>query len=96
MKEEATTITLGENPVIVITGVPAEVCDVCGEEILDRDVTKKIEEIKFLVRDIWKSEDKTFPEEADIGGTAGDSGGVVRIGYDEEVDHLLESQGPKP
>jgi len=87
MREGTTKITLGENPVIVITGVPAEVCEVCGEVLIDRKTTREIESKASMTRLKWRGDELEFPQEGiEIGGTPGsEEGGVVRLDYDADL-----------
>jgi hypothetical protein len=75
-------MNFGENPIIVITDVPAEVCDLCGESVVGDDVARRLDEIKTLVRRAWTTGSVEFPEDAEVGGSPGSGkGGVVRICY---------------
>lgn len=87
MREGTTKITLGENPVIVITGVPAEVCEVCGEVLIDRRTTREIESKASMIRLLWRGDELDVPQEGiEIGGTPGsEEGGIVRLDYETDL-----------
>ena len=87
MREGTTKITRGENPVIATTGVPAEVCKICGEVLIDRKTTREIESKASMIRLKWRGDELEFPQEGiEIGGTPGsEEGGVVRLDYDADL-----------
>lgn len=71
------------SPVVVVVGVPAEVCDVCGEALVDSETAEEVNELLKDVRYLWNR----FPERLDkegvtMGGEPGEEGGIVRIDYD--------------
>lgn len=89
--EEGTTIlTFGEtrifgatSPIIVVTGVPAEVCDVCGESIVDSETAKQVRVLTKDVRFWWgRNPAKLEVEGVVVGGEPGDDGGIVRIDFE--------------
>lgn len=69
-------------PVVVVTGIPAEVCDVCGEAILDSETTRRVNELVKDVRYLWnRFPDRLSAEGVVVGGTPGKDGGIVRIDF---------------
>lgn len=70
--------------VVVVTGIPAEVCDVCGEAILDAETTQRVNELVKDVRYLWnRFPDRLSAEGVVVGGTPGEHGGVVRVDFRE-------------
>jgi hypothetical protein len=77
------------SPIIVVTGVPAEVCDTCGESIVDSDTAKHV---RALVKDVgfWWGRDpaKLDVEGIVVGGEPGEEGGIVRVDFEiTELPH---------
>lgn len=71
-------------PVVVVTGIPAEVCDVCGEAILDSETTRRVNEFVKDVRYLWnRFPDRLSTEGVVVGGTPAEHGGVVRVDFEE-------------
>lgn len=87
MTNGTTTLTLGEDPVIVITGVPAQVCELCGEALIDSETTTQVEMKVARLRRLWQSDESDFPtEDIEVGGRPGSAeGGVVRIDYGTDL-----------
>lgn len=70
-------------PVVVVTGIPAEVCNVCGEAILDAETTERVNELVKSVRYLWnRFPDRLSAEGVVVGGTPGEHGGVVRVDFE--------------
>jgi len=44
LQEGTTTLTMGRGEATVFKGVPADVCDVCGEAFIDEDVSEDVYE----------------------------------------------------
>ncbi len=88
MEEGTTTLTFPESHVangmiVVVTGVPAEICDVCGEAIVDSETVERVNELVKDARYLWnRFPDRLYVEGVTVGGEPGTEGGVVRIDYD--------------
>lgn len=73
-----------ETPLIVITGVPAEVCDVCGEAVIDSETTEQVSQAVSDVRYLWnRFPDKLPTDSLVIGGQPGEEGGIVRLDFEK-------------
>lgn len=71
-------------PIIVVAGVPAEVCDVCGEELVDSEVAAEVRGWASDIRYLWdRFPSRLHADGVVIGGDPGEEGGVVRINYSE-------------
>jgi hypothetical protein len=75
--------SLPPRPIIVVTDVPAEVCDICGEEIVDAKTAKKVEDLVTDVVFWWGRNPSKLVEDESVvvGGEPGDEGGVVRLSF---------------
>lgn len=70
------------SPVVVVLGVPAEVCDMCGEAMVSSETTEKVLELVKNIQYLWNRFPSRLPEEGIvIGGRSGEEGGVVRADY---------------
>lgn len=91
MEEGTTILTFHETtdvpfdpPIIVVAGVPAQVCDVCGEELVESEVAAKIRGWTSDIRYLWnRFPSRLCVEGVVIGGEPGEEGGVVRVNYSE-------------
>lgn len=94
MEEGTTTLTFPETladeesrsrqgPIIVVTAVPAEVCDVCGEAVVDSETVEQVHELVKDARYLWhRFPDRLHVEGVTVGGEPGEEGGVIRVDYD--------------
>jgi len=73
-------------PVVVVTGIPAEVCDVCGEELIDSETTGRVLELVKDAQFLWTRDIRKLKGEGvTIGGEPGEEGGVIRIDFDTKT-----------
>lgn len=93
MEEGTTTLTfresltkelhVGDDPIVVVTGVPAEVCDTCGEAVIDSETVDHVNELVKDARYLWhRFPDRLQAEGVTVGGEPGEEGGVIRVDYD--------------
>ena len=92
MEEGTTTLTFPETldvgsqleePIIVVTAIPAEVCDVCGEAVIDSETVGHVHELVKDARYLWhRFPDQLHGEGVTAGGEPGEEGGVIRVDYD--------------
>lgn len=72
-----------QGPIVVVTTVPAEVCDVCGEAVVDSETAEQVHEFVKDARYLWhRFPDRLRVEGVTVGGQPGDEGGVIRVDYD--------------
>lgn len=72
-----------EGPIVVVTAIPAEVCDVCGEAVVDSETVGHVHELVKDARYLWhRFPDRLHVEGVTVGGEPGEEGGVIRIDYD--------------
>lgn len=92
MEEGTTTLTFPETldgqayleePIIVVTAVPADVCDVCGEAVIDSETVGDVQELVKDARYLWhRFPDRLRVEGVTVGGEPGEEDGVIRMDYD--------------
>jgi len=72
-----------EGPIVVVTTIPAEVCDVCGEAVIDSETVERVRDIVKDARYLWhRFPDRLHVEGVTVGGEPGEEGGVIRVDYD--------------
>jgi YgiT-type zinc finger domain-containing protein len=94
MEEGTTTLTFPETladeesrgcqgPIVVVTAIPAELCDTCGEAVIDSETVDHINELVKDARYLWhRFPDRLQAEGVTVGGEPGEEGGVIRVDYD--------------
>ncbi|WP_251968974.1 YgiT-type zinc finger protein [Salinibacter ruber] len=78
-----TELNFGEDPIVVVTAVPAEACDTCGETVIDSATVDHVNELVKDARYLWhRFPDRLQAEGVTVGGEPGEKDGVIRVDYD--------------
>lgn len=88
LEEGTTELTFSERltpvrPIIVVTNVPAEVCDVCGEATVDSESASEVEKLLQEVGFWWNRDPSRLEKDEDvvIGGELGGTNAIIRLDF---------------